>query len=108
MRLLKLIELPYLRLLLCYLSLIGVLYLLGDRCQISAVVLTASRNVWGVAVGGALGMGICCALAAFAGVLLTGKISEAKMMVIGAILFFLFAVESIFEAKNYYFESHAV
>ena len=26
----------------------------GDRCQISAIVLTATHNVWGVAVGGAI------------------------------------------------------
>ena len=26
----------------------------GDRCQISAIVLTATKNIWGVAAGGAL------------------------------------------------------
>ena len=70
----------------------------GDRCQISAIVLTATRNLWGVAFGGAIGMGVCCALASFAGVMLAGRISEKTMLIIGAILFFLFAAESGREA----------
>ena len=39
-----------------YLHLVVLLFLAdwGDRCQISAIVLTATHNVWGVAVGGAL------------------------------------------------------
>jgi putative Ca2+/H+ antiporter (TMEM165/GDT1 family) len=39
-----------------YLQLVLLLFLgdWGDRCQISAIVLTATYNVWGVAAGGAL------------------------------------------------------
>ena len=39
-----------------YLHLVVLLFLAdwGDRCQISAIVLTATYNVWGVAAGGAL------------------------------------------------------
>jgi len=70
----------------------------GDRCQIAAVVLTATRNIWGVAVGGAIGMGLCCALASGCGMFLSGRISEKTTMYIGAILFYLFAVESSWEA----------
>jgi putative Ca2+/H+ antiporter (TMEM165/GDT1 family) len=52
-------------------------------------------------------MGICCALASFAGVLLTGKVSEKTMMLVGAILFFFFAFESGLEARSYYKETHS-
>ena len=31
---------------------------IGDRCQISAVVLTTTRNIFGVAAGGAIVMNI--------------------------------------------------
>ena len=39
-----------------YLQLVVLLFLAdwGDRCQISAIVLTATHNVWGVAAGGAI------------------------------------------------------
>ena len=39
-----------------YLHLVVLLFLAdwGDRCQISAIVLTATHNVWGVAAGGAI------------------------------------------------------
>jgi len=39
-----------------YLHLVILLFLAdwGDRCQIAAIVLTATHNPWGVAVGGAL------------------------------------------------------
>eukprot|EP00826_Nyctotherus_ovalis_P003603 TRINITY_DN1073_c0_g1_i19.p1 TRINITY_DN1073_c0_g1~~TRINITY_DN1073_c0_g1_i19.p1 ORF type:complete len:332 (+),score=64.90 TRINITY_DN1073_c0_g1_i19:2-997(+) len=39
-----------------YLHLVVLLFLAdwGDRCQISAIVLTATHNAWGVAVGGSL------------------------------------------------------
>eukprot|EP00826_Nyctotherus_ovalis_P002536 TRINITY_DN10508_c0_g5_i2.p1 TRINITY_DN10508_c0_g5~~TRINITY_DN10508_c0_g5_i2.p1 ORF type:complete len:175 (-),score=47.98 TRINITY_DN10508_c0_g5_i2:329-853(-) len=39
-----------------YLHLVGLLFVAdwGDRCQISAIVLTATYNPWGVAAGGAL------------------------------------------------------
>ena len=39
-----------------YLHLVVLLFLAdwGDRCQISAIVLTATHNAWGVAAGGAL------------------------------------------------------
>jgi putative Ca2+/H+ antiporter (TMEM165/GDT1 family) len=39
-----------------YMQLVLLLFLAdwGDRCQISAIVLTATYNVWGVAAGGAL------------------------------------------------------
>lgn len=39
-----------------YLHLVVLLFLAdwGDRCQIAAIVLTATHNAWGVAVGGAL------------------------------------------------------
>lgn len=39
-----------------YLHLVVLLFLAdwGDRCQISAIVLTATYNAWGVAAGGAL------------------------------------------------------
>lgn len=39
-----------------YLHLVVLLFLAdwGDRCQISAIVLTATHNVWGVAIGGAI------------------------------------------------------
>ena len=39
-----------------YLHLVVILFLAdwGDRCQISAIVLTATHNVWGVAAGGAI------------------------------------------------------
>jgi len=39
-----------------YLHLVVLLFLAdwGDRCQISAIVLTATHNVWGVALGGAI------------------------------------------------------
>eukprot|EP00826_Nyctotherus_ovalis_P065083 TRINITY_DN9559_c0_g1_i11.p2 TRINITY_DN9559_c0_g1~~TRINITY_DN9559_c0_g1_i11.p2 ORF type:complete len:204 (+),score=49.45 TRINITY_DN9559_c0_g1_i11:679-1290(+) len=81
-----------------YLHLVVLLFLAdwGDRCQIAAIVLTATHNAWGVAVGGALGMAVCVCLAVIAGAFLANRLDEKKTTYIAGALFIVFAFQSLF------------
>lgn len=81
-----------------YFQLIILLFLSdwGDRCQIGAIVLTATNNIWGVALGGAIGMGLCCILASFVGAIAANRISEKTTTIIGGCLFLFFAAQTTY------------
>lgn len=63
----------------------------GDRSQIATIALAASRDMYGVIIGGVLGHAICTGLAVVGGRLLATKISEKAVALTGAILFLSFA-----------------
>ncbi len=69
----------------------------GDRTQINTMVLAASNNAIGIAMGSILGHAICCTIAVFGGRLIASHISERTVTLLGGILFFVFALVSYFE-----------
>ena len=66
----------------------------GDRSQIATIALAASKNPYGVVVGGLIGHALCTGLAVIGGRILAAKISEKTVALIGGILFLCFAVHS--------------
>lgn len=64
----------------------------GDRSQIATIALAASKNVYGVTLGGVLGHAICTAIAVIGGKALSERISERTMLYLGGCVFLLFAV----------------
>ncbi len=84
-----------------YLQLVLMLFLAdwGDRCQISAITLTASNNIWGVACGGSLGMAICVCLAVLSGAFLTNLLTEKMTTYISGVLFIIFGFQSFLSIK---------
>lgn len=64
----------------------------GDRSQIATIALAASRDLYGVIIGGVLGHAICTGLAVVGGRLLATKISEKAVALTGGLLFISFAV----------------
>ena len=68
----------------------------GDRSQIATVALAASKNPFGVVLGGLIGHAFCTGLAVIGGKMLAAKISERTVAIIGGILFLIFGVTSIF------------
>eukprot|EP01031_Cornospumella_fuschlensis_P039434 gene39434-48012_t len=66
----------------------------GDRSQIATIALAASKNVYGVILGGLLGHAFCTGLAVLGGRMLAARISERTVAVIGGVLFLFFGVTS--------------
>lgn len=66
----------------------------GDRSQIATIALAASKNPYGVVLGGLIGHGFCTGLAVVGGRMLAAKISERTVALIGGILFLIFAIHS--------------
>lgn len=66
----------------------------GDRSQITTIVMAASKNAYGVTVGGSLGHLLCTGLAVAGGKLMATKISEKAVSIAGGVLFLLFAAHS--------------
>lgn len=64
----------------------------GDRSQIATIALAASRDMYGVILGGVLGHALCTGLAVVGGRLLATKISERAVALMGGIMFILFAI----------------
>ncbi|CAN8066770.1 unnamed protein product [Agarophyton chilense] len=64
----------------------------GDRSQIATIALAASRDIYGVILGGVLGHAICTGLAVVGGRLLASKISEKAVALMGGLLFVCFAM----------------
>lgn len=64
----------------------------GDRSQIATIALAASRDLFGVILGGVLGHALCTGLAVIGGRLLATRISEKAVALTGGILFISFAV----------------
>eukprot|EP01038_Epipyxis_sp_PR26KG_P008527 gene8527-11527_t len=63
----------------------------GDRSQIATIALAASKNPFGVVIGGLIGHAFCTGLAVIGGRMLAAKISEKAVAVIGGLLFLFFA-----------------
>ncbi len=68
----------------------------GDRSQIATVGLAASRNVWGILIGGIVGHALCTGLAVIGGKLLATKISPKTVSLAGGALFLGFGVHALF------------
>jgi len=66
---------------------------IGDRSQITTVVLAAHKNPYGVTLGASSGHAICTGIAVIGGKLLASRISERNVTLIGGILFLLFGLE---------------
>lgn len=68
----------------------------GDRSQIATIALAASKNVFGVVLGGLIGHAFCTGLAVIGGRMLAARISEKTVAIIGGVLFFVFAGHSFY------------
>lgn len=66
----------------------------GDRSQIATIALAASKNPYGVIIGGLLGHALCTGIAVLGGRMLAARISEKTVAVVGGLLFFVFAIHS--------------
>lgn len=75
---------------------------IGDRSQISTVVLAAHKNPYGVTLGASSGHAICTGLAVIGGKLLASRISEKNVTLIGGILFLLFGLECFIYGPSEY------
>lgn len=64
----------------------------GDRSQIATIALAASKNAYGVIVGGLIGHALCTGVAVIGGRMLAAKISEKHVAIVGGVLFILFAI----------------
>ncbi len=67
---------------------------IGDRSQITTIVLAAHKSPYGVMAGASLGHAICTAIAVLGGEFLASRISEKNVTVIGGALFLIFAIET--------------
>jgi len=66
---------------------------IGDRSQITTIVLAGYKNPWGVTFGATGGHAVCTAWAVLGGKLLASRISERNVAIVGGILFLLFGLE---------------
>lgn len=67
----------------------------GDRSQIATIALAASKNPFGVVLGGLIGHAFCTGVAVVGGRMLAARISEKAVATIGGVLFFVFAMHSL-------------
>ncbi|XP_034478137.1 transmembrane protein 165-like [Drosophila innubila] len=67
----------------------------GDRSQLTTIILAASKDVYGVIVGGILGHCICTGVAVIGGRLVASRISVRTVTVLGGIVFVAFAVFAV-------------
>lgn len=68
----------------------------GDRSQISTIILGARENIFGTAIGGTLGHGLCTGVAVIGGRLIATKISVRTVTLVGAVVFLFFALSALF------------
>jgi len=66
----------------------------GDRSQIATIAMAATKNPYGVIIGGLVGHAFCTGLAVIGGRILAARISERTVAIIGGILFLCFALHS--------------
>jgi putative Ca2+/H+ antiporter (TMEM165/GDT1 family) len=69
----------------------------GDRSQISAVLISAAYNFYGVLIGSTLAHIVCIIIAIYMGVYLSQYLSEKQMNIFGGVLFILFAIQILYE-----------
>ncbi|XP_037956553.1 transmembrane protein 165 isoform X2 [Teleopsis dalmanni] len=67
----------------------------GDRSQLTTIILAASKNVYGVTVGGIIGHSICTGLAVIGGRIVAAKISVRTVTIVGGIVFLGFALYAL-------------
>lgn len=72
----------------------------GDRSQIATIAMGAAKDPLGVCVGGLLGHALCTGLAVLGGKLLATRISERAVLVVGGVLFLVFAVHSLWSGPD--------
>lgn len=73
---------------------------IGDRSQISTIVMAGSGNFWPVIVGSILGHAFCSAIAVIFGVLLASRIKMKTITLIGGALFIIFGIVYAVEALS--------
>lgn len=66
----------------------------GDRSQIATIALAASKDPFGVIIGGLIGHAFCTGLAVLGGRMLASKISERTVAIVGGLLFLFFGFTS--------------
>jgi Ca2+/H+ antiporter, TMEM165/GDT1 family len=69
----------------------------GDRTQIATIALAAGNSPVGVTIGAILGHTICAAIAVIGGKMISGKISERQLTLIGGCLFLIFGAVAAIE-----------
>lgn len=67
----------------------------GDRSQIATIALAAAQNPWGVTLGACVGHALCTGGAVVGGKLLAERITERQVALSGGVLFFVFALYSL-------------
>ncbi|XP_017847693.1 probable serine/threonine-protein kinase DDB_G0267686 isoform X2 [Drosophila busckii] len=72
----------------------------GDRSQLTTIILAASKDIYGVIVGGILGHCICTGLAVIGGRLVASKISVRTVTIVGGIVFIGFAAYAVLMPPN--------
>jgi len=75
---------------------------IGDRSQITTIVLAAHKNPWGVTFGATGGHAICTGFAVVGGKLLASRISERNVAIVGGILFLLFGAECFITQPDFH------
>jgi len=72
----------------------------GDRSQIATIALAASHEPIGVTLGGIIGHSLCTGLAVIGGKLLASRISERMVLLVGGLLFILFAIVEVIQGPG--------
>jgi putative Ca2+/H+ antiporter (TMEM165/GDT1 family) len=67
----------------------------GDRSQIATVTLAASKNPYGITLGGCAGHALCTGLAVLGGQFLSNAVSERDLLLTGGVTFVFFGLHSI-------------
>mgnify|MGYP003361626133 CR=1 FL=1 len=73
---------------------------IGDRSQISTIVMAGSGNFWAVIFGSIIGHACCSAVAVIFGVLLASRIKMKTVTLIGGVLFVIFGLVYLVEALS--------
>ena len=69
---------------------------LGDRSQISTIILGARENMFGTVLGGTIGHAICTGAAVIGGRMVAQRISVKTVTLVGACVFLFFAFSAFF------------
>lgn len=72
----------------------------GDRSQIATIAMGAAKDPLGVCVGGLIGHALCTGLAVLGGKLLATRISERAVLIVGGVLFLVFAAHSLWAGPD--------
>lgn len=67
----------------------------GDRSQIATIILAATKDVYAVALGALVGHALCTILAVIAGRAMAAYIPVRVLTLIGALIFFAFAIVAL-------------